>query len=85
MFVGMSIMTILEWLELLFFSIVAAPFLLFRFSALPCVRPAEEDADGGQEEGGPPAGPSDEAILARIAAITRRRKAAQVRGNMTVR
>ena len=43
MFVGMSAMTVLEWLELLAFSVVAMPFLVFRRRGLPCVRPAQSE------------------------------------------
>ena len=84
MFVGMSAMTVLEWLELLAFSVVAMPFLVFRRRGLPCVRPADEDADSGGDApaaaAGPEGGPTDEAILASIAAITLRRRAAKASG-----
>ncbi len=79
MFVGMSAMTILEWLELLVFSIIAAPFLLFRRSSLPCVR-AEED-NGGEESAASDSGSNvsaQNAILSRMAATALRRKAAKV-------
>ena len=80
MFVGMSAMTVLEWLELLVFSIIAAPFFLLRRSSIPCVRTEDES------EGGVPAASDSvsststhKAILSGMAVMALRRKAAKVK------
>ena len=79
MFVGMSAMTILEWLELLAFSIVAMPFLVFRQRGLSCVRQEDDDdGDDATASHGDGQSASDTQILEKIVAIARRRRAAKV-------
>jgi hypothetical protein len=51
MFVGMSVMTVLEWLELFLFALLAIPFFLCGVRGLPYIRRADdsdEAADGDE-------------------------------------
>ena len=51
LFMGFSIMTVVEWLECAFFLVLTLPYILFRWDLFPClVRPTDDEEEQEHDE-----------------------------------